>query len=136
MKMHGQRWRYQIANTELYVDNAFSWLGWAQERAIVNGEVVQSTGGWLVFRRSFKEPWLTSTGDGDLSIRMRSAMNGIAVEVMLDDAAIEHNELFEVTWHGRGSWPDPANWSRTDQFAIFSIPGQDNAQSNSGRGHE
>ncbi|KLI63647.1 hypothetical protein [Aurantiacibacter marinus] len=121
MKIHGQRWRYQLANTELYVDNAFSWFGWAQERALVNGKMVQSAGGWLIFRRSFKESWLTPTGDGELTIAMHSAASGIVVEVKLGGAVIEHEELFEATWHGRGGWPSELDWNRTEQFTIFNF---------------
>lgn len=125
MKMHGQRWRYQLANTEVFVDNAFSWFGWAQERFLVNGEVVQSLGAWLGFRRTFKEPWLTLTGDGELAIKMWSTLSGIDVEVLLDGEAVEHDELFEATWYGRRAWPSKEKWISTEKFSIFTIPKQD-----------
>jgi hypothetical protein len=126
MKIHGQRWRYQLANTEINVDNGFSWLGWAQERLQVNGEVAQSAGGWLVFRRSFKEPWLTPTGDGEVSIQMRpSASTGIQVDLRLDNTPVEYVELFESTWTGRGSWPEETDWIKIDRFSFWGPLNQD-----------
>ena len=119
MKLHGQRWRYQLANTEIFVDNAFSWFGWSQERLLINGEVAQSVGSWLSFKRSFDEPWLTLSGDGIVEISMRSKLNGISVELRLDDEMIEHEELFEAAWHGKGVWPNPDLWMKTEQFSIF-----------------
>ena len=65
MKIHGQRWRYRLANTEVFIDNVFSWFGWAQERMLVNGELAQSAGSWFSFSRNFNEPWLTLSGDGE-----------------------------------------------------------------------
>ena len=119
MKIHGQRWRYQLANAEVFVDNAFSWLGWAQERMLVNGEVVQSVGSWFSFKRNFKEPWLTLSGDGEIEVLMRSTLTGVDVELRLDGEVVEHEELFEVAWHVRGTWPDPDKWTKTEQFSIF-----------------
>ncbi|MBO9510342.1 hypothetical protein [Erythrobacter sp. A6_0] len=111
--------RYQLANTEIFVDNAFSWFGWAQERLLINGEVAQSIGSWLSFKRSFDEPWLTLSGDGIVEVSMRSKLNGISVELRLDDEMIEDEELFEAARHGKGVWPNPDLWIKTEQFSIF-----------------
>lgn len=119
MKLHGQRWRYRIGNSEVDVDNAFSWFDWAQERFKVNGEVVKATGQWFAFRRSFDEPWLTPIGEGELSVRMRSTTVGVDCEVELDGEAIEAEQLFEATWRGKGSWPVDADWRSTESFTIF-----------------
>lgn len=119
MKIHGQRWRYQLANTEVFVDNAFSWFGWAQERMLINGEVSQSVGSWFSFKRNFNEPWLTLSGDGEIEILMRSTLTGVDVELRLDGEVVEHEELFETAWHGRGAWPDEGLWIKTEQFSIF-----------------
>ncbi len=119
MKIHGQRWRYQLANTEVCVDNAFSWFGWAQERVLINDEVIQSVGAWFSFRRSFKEPWLMPTGDGELAIRMQSTLTGVDVELRLGGEAVEHDELFEADWRGRGTWPHAERWTKTERFSIF-----------------
>ena len=119
MKLHGQRWRYQLANTEIFVDNAFSWFGWAQERLLINGEVAQSVGSWLSFKRSFDEPWLTRSGDGVIEVLMRSKLNEISVELRLDDELVEHEELFEAAWYGKGLWPNSEMWIQTEKFSIF-----------------
>lgn len=119
MKIYGQRWRFQLANTEVHIDNAFSWFGWAQERVLINGELAHSAGGWLVFKRSFKEPWLTFTGDGELSIKMFSTALGVEVKVELEGKALEYEELYEVNWNGRGRWPDEAAWNKVNKFSIF-----------------
>lgn len=119
MKIHGQRWRYQLENSEIYVDNAFSWFGWAQERLLINGEVAQATGQWFAFRRSFSESWLTRLGDGLLEIKMRSTVTGVDCELKLDDEIIEHDGLFEISWRGRRSWPTKDDWVEVDRFSIF-----------------
>lgn len=121
MKIHGQRWRFQLENSEVFVDNAFSWLGWAQERLIVNRETVQRAGQWFNFRRFFDEEWLTATGDGTLEVRMRSTTFGVDCDLILDGVPVEPDALFEATWGGRGSWPDHALWSEVDEFSVFNI---------------
>ena len=119
MKIHGQRWRYQLANTEVFVDNAFSWFRWGQERMLINGEVAQSVGSWFAFKRNFNEPWLSLSGDGEIEISMRATLTEVDVELRLDGEVVEHEELFEAAWHGRGTWPDPDLWTKTEQFSIF-----------------
>ncbi|RDC61308.1 hypothetical protein HME9302_02529 [Alteripontixanthobacter maritimus] len=56
---------------------------------------------------------------------MWSARSGIEIEVLLDGEAVEHNELFEATWHGRRTWPDKNAWTSTKKFSIFTIPDYD-----------
>ena len=119
MKLHGQRWRYRVGNAEVCVDNAFSWWGWAQERWLINDEVVRSTAGWFAFRRSFSEPWLTPLGDGMLAADLRAAGVGVVCEVTLDGQPVPHDALFETSWHGRGSWPPEEAWEEVERFAIF-----------------
>lgn len=41
--MLGQRWVYRVGNSVVCVDNGFAWIGWAQERMVVNDETVQSS---------------------------------------------------------------------------------------------
>lgn len=119
MKIHGQRWLYRVGNAEVIVDNAFSWIGWGQERWVINGETVRATAGWFVFRRTFDEPWLTPLGEGMLAAALRSQMTGIACVVTLDGEAQPCDALFEATWSGRGAWPESAAWTQVDSFAIF-----------------
>jgi hypothetical protein len=89
MKLHGQRWLYRLGNAEIVVENAFSWWGWAQERWLINGDVIRETGGWFEIRRVFDEPWLT----------------GVDCSVTLEREALDHDALFEASWRGKRSWP-------------------------------
>lgn len=118
MEIHGQRWRYRVGNTLVNVDNAFSWTGWAQERLIVNEETVQQSGQWFGFRRAFDEPWLTSIGEDELRVRLRSKLMGISCEAELAGEKIDPDALFETSWAGtKGSWPNEQDWVQTDAFS-------------------
>ena len=118
MKLLGQRWRFQLENSEVFVDNAFSLLGWAQERLVVNGDPVQQAGQWFAFRRSFAEDWLTATGDGVLEIRMRSKINGVDCKVVLDGKEIEPDGFYEATWKGTLSWPLEGDWQEVEKLTF------------------
>lgn len=119
MKIHGQRWLYRVGNAEVIVDNAFTWLGWGQERWVINGEIIRATAGWFAFKRYFDEPWLTPLGEGMLAAELRSQMAGIACVVTLDGEVQPHDATFEATWTGRGAWPADAAWTQVDSFSIF-----------------
>ena len=121
MRMYGQRWFYRVGNTEVIVDNAFSWLGWAQERWLINGEVIRETGGWFNIRRSFHEPWLTPLGDGFLTANLRSRLSRVECVLMLDGEAVDHDALFEASWHPKGSWPSADDWKEVARFSIFDV---------------
>jgi len=117
MKMLGQRWHYRIGNNFVNVDNAFSWLGWAQERLIINDEFVQQAGAWFGMRRSFDEAWLSSIDDAELNVKMISTISGIACKVKMSGKTIEPEELFSVSWTGlRGLWPPEQDWTKTEAF--------------------
>lgn len=119
MKIHGQRWLYRVGNAEVCVDNACSWWGWAQERWVINGEVVRATGGWWTVRRSFDEPWLTPLGDGILAVELRAKATRVECRVLLDGVVCEHDALFEASWQGRGRWPEAEAWTEVRRFAVF-----------------
>lgn len=119
MKLHGQRWLYRVGNAEVCVDNAFSWWGWAQERWVINGDVVRQSGGWFVFRRSFQEPWLTPFGDGILAADLRAQISSVACIVTLDGERLEHDALFEASWSGRKTWPVGTAWTEVERFSVF-----------------
>lgn len=119
MKLHGQRWLYRVGNAEVIVDNAFTWWGWAQERWLVNDDVVRETGGWFVFKRSFDEPWLTPLGDGILSAELRSRIASVECLLTLDGERQDSVALFEASWFGRGAWPPSQNWAEVESFSVF-----------------
>ena len=123
MKIYGQRWLYRIGNTEVAVDNAFSLWGWAQERWLINGEVIRETGGWFALKRSFAEPWLTTLGEGTLAAELRSRLTGVDCSVTLDGEAIPHDTLFEAEWTGRKSWPAAGDWKEVAAFSAFNLAG-------------
>ncbi|KQM90075.1 MULTISPECIES: hypothetical protein [Sphingomonas] len=54
MRLIGQRWEFQIGNTVIQVDNAFSWTLWGQERMLVNGEQVHASSGRMRFSQNTK----------------------------------------------------------------------------------
>ncbi len=111
MHLIGQRWRYEIGNSIVHVENAFSWTLWAQERLVVNDEEVQSSGGRMRFRQSFREPWLTMVGEDELSIRLASTAMGIKCAARLAGAPLTPTEIYEAKWHGSAkSWPDAVEW--------------------------
>lgn len=112
MKLMGQAWRYRVGNSIVRVENAFSWTGWAQERLVVNGETAQQAGAWFGFRRTFSEDWLTPIGEGELTVSMRSRVDGISCALKLDGVDIEPEALLEARWSGRRqSWIEPEAWS-------------------------
>lgn len=119
MKLHGQRWLYRVGNAEVVVENAFSWWGWAQERWLVNGDVVRETGGWFALRRSHREPWLTPLGDGVLTAELRARTGSVECVVMLDGERLPPDALFEASWAGRRAWPAADQWAEVDAFSIF-----------------
>ena len=119
MRLHGQRWLYRVGNAEVIVENAFSWWGWAQERWLINGEVIRETGGWFAIRRSFDEPWLTPLGDGFLTANLRSRLTSVECLLMLDGEAVDHEALFEASWRRKGSWPSADHWKEVASFSIF-----------------
>lgn len=111
--LYGQRWQYNIGNTEINVDNAFSVWGWAQERLLVNSEVTHTADGWFIFRRSFREPWLTILGDGVLGVRLKSKLKSVSCEVTIDGKAIEPDAIFKAVWDIQGAWPNSDDWIET-----------------------
>lgn len=119
MKLHGQRWLYRVGNAEILVDNAFSWWGWAQERWLINGDIMRRTGGWFAVKRSFDEPWLTPLGDGILEVHLRSRLSSVECLVTLDGERLDHEALYETSWSGRGAWPASEDWLEVDSFSIF-----------------
>ena len=47
MRVRGQRWEFQIGNNVVIVENAWSWLGYSQERIRVNDEIIKDRAGWF-----------------------------------------------------------------------------------------
>lgn len=119
MAVHGQRWRFQLENTQIDVDNAFTWLGWSQERVTINDEVVLSTQQWFGFRRSLSEPWLTSAGDTELTVQLIATMMAVQCRLELDGGAVLPHKRYEARWSGRGTWPAEEGWRETNTFSVF-----------------
>ncbi len=109
--MLGQRWTYRIGNSVIRIDNGFAWIGWAQERMIVNDETVQSSDGWFRTRQDYFEPWIVPGGEGLLTIKLVSGLMSIHCSASLDDAPLEPAETFNAKWSGpKRSWPGETEW--------------------------
>jgi hypothetical protein len=114
MKLIGQRWRYRVGNSRVDVDNAFSWSLWGQERMLVNGETMHRSGGHLRLFQSYKEPWLSALGEGELRVSLKAVLQGIACVATLDGETIEPEALFECRWKGGAhDWPAEEEWQPT-----------------------
>jgi len=111
MRLHGQRWEYRIGNTTVQVDNAFSWSLWTQERLLVNGELAHSSCGWFRFWQTYREPWLTALGEGELEVKLRSKGAAIICTARLDEAPLQPEATFEAAWTGAPeTWPEQEEW--------------------------
>lgn len=119
MAVHGQRWRFQLENTRVDVDNAFTWAGWGQERVTVNEEILLSKGQWFGFRLTLREPWLTRTGEGELSVQLIASLMAVSCKLELDGEAILPDERFEAAWADRKTWPSEELWKPTQTFTVF-----------------
>lgn len=112
MKMLGQRWVYRVGNSVICVDNGFAWIGWAQERMVVNDETVQSSDGWFRMRQDFFEPWIVPNGEGVLTVKLVSQLMGIACSANLEGEPLEPVQTLKSNWSGpKRSWPGEADWA-------------------------
>ena len=112
MALFGQRWEYRIGNSVVFVDNAFNWSGWGQERLVVNGESAGSAAGWFGMYRSFSKAWLTRLGEGELRVALSSRLRGIACALTVDGESFVPEAVWEATWSGpRGAWPEEDAWA-------------------------
>lgn len=112
MKHTGQRWRFEIGNALVFVDNAFNlWTMWAQERVVVNDETVAEGHGYARMRGVFATPWLTRLGETELQVQAIARIRGIEVDVRLDGERQRPVEYYNAVWRGpaRG-WPDEDAW--------------------------
>lgn len=112
MKLTGQRWRFEIGNALVCVDNAFNlWTLWGQERVVVNGETVAVGQGRLRTRGTFATPWLTRLGETELKVQAIARSRGIEVDVRLDGARQRPVAYGNAAWHGPArSWPRDDEW--------------------------
>ena len=110
MRLHGQRWIFQIGNSTVKIDNAFSWTSWAQERMIVNDEVLFETSDSAI-SRTFKEPWLTPDGEGELVVKIYSGVMSIICEAKLNGERIEPDACYSAQWTSNARhWPAESAW--------------------------
>lgn len=117
MKMLGQRWIYRVGNSVVCIDNAFAWIGWSQERMVVNDETVQSSDGWWRMRQDYFEPWIIPGGEGVLTVKLVSEMLSIACSADLDGQPLKASETSKAEWSGpKGSWPDEAEWKPIEPY--------------------
>lgn len=129
MPMICQRWTYRVGNSTVTVDNAFNWLGWAQERLRVNDETVQDSRGMFRTRQSYAEPWLTMIGEGELSVRMSARLMSIQCELLVNDEPLEPETYLASRWAGpKNSWPPEADWRPAQRGDFMVVPRAETAK--------
>lgn len=110
-KFFGQRWVFNIGNTEVKIDNSFNTDAWGKERLIVNNEIVQFASGKDRKKQKFKEPWLVKSGDSDLIIALKAKAFSISCDAFLDGKSLECDQYLESQWEGDNhSWPEDEQW--------------------------
>lgn len=123
LRMICQRWIYRVGNSTVCVDNAFSWVGWAQERLRVNDETVQDSRGMFRTRQSYAEPWLTMIGEGELSVRMSARLLSIQCELLLNDEPLEPEAYMATRWAGpKNTWPAEEDWRPARRGDFIALP--------------
>lgn len=120
MQLRGKRWTYWVNGHRLYVDNAWSWSGWTQERVLLEGRTVASAGVDLStdgglnggFELTPKETGFAQT----LKIALRSGLFGMKCKVWFGDRLIKPEAVETANWQGRkGEWPDAGGASAAAQ---------------------
>ena len=123
MQMICQRWTYRVGNSTVTVDNAFNWLGWAQERLRVNDETVQDSRGLFRTRQSYAEPWLTMIGEGELSVCISARVMSIQCELRLNGDFIAPEAYLATRWSGpKNSWPAEEDWRPAQRGDFIVVP--------------
>lgn len=118
-----QRWTYRVGNSTVMVDNAFNWLGWAQERLRVNDETVQDSQGMFRTHQAYAEPWLTMIGEGELSVRMSARILSIQCVLLLNGERLEPETYMAARWSGpKNSWPSEADWRPAQRGDFMVVP--------------
>ena len=123
MQMICQRWTYRVGNSTVTVDNAFNWLGWAQERLRVNDETAQDSRGLFRTRQSYAEPWLTVIGEGELSVCISARLMSIQCELRLNGDLIATEAYLATRWSGpKNSWPAEEDWRPAQRGDFIVVP--------------
>lgn len=123
MQMICQRWTYRVGNSTVTVDNAFNWLGWAQERLRVNDETAQDSRGLFRTRQSYAEPWLTMIGEGELSVCISALVMSIQCELRLNGDLIAPEAYLATRWSGpKNSWPAEEDWRPAQRGDFIVVP--------------
>lgn len=113
-RMFGQRWRYEVGNSTVIVDNAYTLFGWVKERLIVNDDEVQTSSSSWTFFRAFSEPWLTRIGEEDLEISMIAGLLSVQCGARLGHEKLTPVDILKASWVGdRESWPLDSDWRPT-----------------------
>jgi hypothetical protein len=112
--LFGQRWVYEVGNSVVAVDNAYTVLGWSKERLLVNDEEVQSATAYWNLSRSFSEPWLTRVGEEDLEVALTVGFVSLRCAVRLGGDLLASSDIQKAFWRGdKHSWPSADIWKST-----------------------
>lgn len=110
MQLRGKRWSYWVNGHRLYVDNAWSWSGWTQERAVLDGRTLASAGADLNTDGGLNGGFELAPDETGIAqaikISLRSGLFGMRCKVWLGDRLVEPEAVETKVWRGRkGDWP-------------------------------
>ena len=107
MRLRGKRWIYRFDNHEVRAENAWHWSGWAQERLVVDGEVVRATGGhWRTSERFVVR--VPDAEDGArIVVELTAGLFAIHCKASRGDVLMAPDDVQYGSWDGEaGYWPD------------------------------
>lgn len=117
MKVSGQRWEYQIGNTNIIFENAWSWRGYSQERVRVNNEIIKDRKGWFWLIWSKSEVATFKILDEEyaviIGVQYKDADSNIYSRIITETEVFEPESFIEAKWDTKDyPWPpDPDPFS-------------------------
>ena len=107
MRLRGKRWIYRFGNHEVRAENAWHWSGWAQERLVVDGEVVRAAGGHWRTSERFEVRVPDSADGAKIKVALDAGLFSIHCRASRDDVLMAADDVQYGQWDGEpGVWPD------------------------------
>ena len=110
MQVSGQRWEYQIGNTNIIFENAWSWRGYSQERVRVNDEGIKDRQGWFWLIWSKSEVATFKILDEEyaviIGVQYTDADYNIYSRIITETEVFEPQGFIEAKWDTKAYlWP-------------------------------
>ncbi len=107
MQHRGKRWIYRVEDRELRVENAWKFSFWAQERVLLENQIVASAGEYGAIERRFELAPDQTGLSHPLNILITSGFLGLVCVVTygaktLTPVHVEHGRW----WGPNGTWPE------------------------------